>query len=120
MEGALHQPIKNQVFSYYGSKWVFSRKIIDIIPRHKTYVEPFCGSASVLFKKPPSRIEVINDHDFRIFNFFQTLKYKKEELLQRLQYSIYSRNEFSWARDYCRSKNPNDVELAYAFFVLAN
>ena len=39
--------------------------------QHYCYVEPFCGAAHVLFAKPPSKIEVLNDLDGELVNFFR-------------------------------------------------
>ena len=44
------------------------------MPPHKTYVELFAGSAKILFTKPPSPIEVINDLDSGLVNFFRVLR----------------------------------------------
>lgn len=38
---------------------------------HICYVEPFCGAAHVFFTKPPSKIEVLNDLDGELINFFR-------------------------------------------------
>ncbi len=41
-----------------------------MIPPHHSYVEPFFGSGAVLFNKPPSDIETINDLDSNVTNLF--------------------------------------------------
>jgi len=40
------------------------------MPEHKVYLEPFCGGASVFFRKRPSQTEILNDLDDDIPNFF--------------------------------------------------
>lgn len=50
-------------FSYYGGKQRMASKIIPYIPKHTVYVEPFCGSATILFKKPWPN--VTNTHHYR-------------------------------------------------------
>lgn len=49
-------------------------KIVGLFPAHKIYVEPFCGSCAVLFAKPPSFVEVVNDIDDTIVNVFKQLR----------------------------------------------
>ena len=55
---------------YIGGKNRLATKIISLLPEHTTYVEPFAGGAQVLFHKPPSEVEVLNDLSFDVVNFF--------------------------------------------------
>ena len=57
-----------------GGKSKLKNKIIELIPQHKIYVEPFVGGGSVFFGKPNSEIEIINDLDTDIYNIFQDTK----------------------------------------------
>src|SRR5205814_1410574 len=50
---------------YIGGKNRLATKIISMLPEHTTYVEAFAGGAQVLFHKPPSEVEVLNDLDLR-------------------------------------------------------
>ena len=59
------------VLKYPGSKWRLAEWIVSLMPPHKSYLEPFFGSGAVFFKKPPSRIETINDLDGEIINLFR-------------------------------------------------
>ena len=58
---------------YIGGKNRLAKKIISLLPEHITYVEPFAGGAQVLFHKLPSEVEVLNDLDFDIVNFFRAM-----------------------------------------------
>ena len=58
-----------------------SVNIIPMIPKHTVYVEPFCGGATILFKKPFPCVsdrhdyrEVINDLNSNVINFFKVLR----------------------------------------------
>ena len=53
----------NTVLRYPGSKWRIADQLVSNIPEHKSYLEPYFGSGAVLFNKPPSPIETINDLD---------------------------------------------------------
>lgn len=46
--------------SYYGGKQKLAGKIVELIPAHNLYAEPFIGGGAVYFKKEPSNVEVIN------------------------------------------------------------
>lgn len=48
--------------------------LIPLIPEHKTYVEPFVGSAALLWGKSPSQIEVINDLDKSLIQDYRLIK----------------------------------------------
>jgi len=60
--------------SYYGGKQKLASMIVPLIPRHNLYCEPFIGGAAVFFAKRPSEIEVINDTNKELMNFYRTVK----------------------------------------------
>ncbi|MBV6573885.1 DNA adenine methylase, partial [Acinetobacter baumannii] len=72
---------------YHGGKFRLSDWIISFFPNHNVYVEPFGGGASVLLNKEPSRVEVYNDLDDDVVNFFKVLRNK--ELAKQLAEAIY-------------------------------
>lgn len=63
------------VLKYPGSKWSLAKWIINFFPDHHSYLEPFFGSGAVLFNKPRSNIETVNDLDGNVVNFFEWIKY---------------------------------------------
>lgn len=104
-------------FPWYGGKYYYSDSIVSQFPDHRVYVEPFLGSASVLLSKPRSEVEIVNDLDSRITNFFRVLRSKSqyEELMRLLELSPYSRETFA---EVCEQPQPSDpVECAWWFFV---
>ena len=76
---------------YIGGKNRLAKMIIPMLPEHITYVEPFAGGAQVLFHKAPSNVEVLNDLDFDIVNFFRVCQWHYEELVRYLRYCLVSR-----------------------------
>lgn len=72
-----------QVLKYPGSKWNIARQLAELIPEHHSYVEPYFGSGAVLFNKPPSDIETVNDLDSHVTNLFKCIQ-KDSECLARL------------------------------------
>jgi DNA adenine methylase len=77
--------------SYIGGKNRLAKKIISMLPEHTTYVEPFAGGAQVLFHKQPSNVEVLNDLDFEVVNFFRVCQWHYEELIRYLRFCLVSR-----------------------------
>ena len=103
-------------FAYYGGKASHLKNILPFVPKHDAYLEPFAGSLAVLLNKPVSKIEIVNDLDYLIFNFFKVLRDHKEDLLQKLEYTLYSKNEFQLAvsvtKDSSLWSKVDQIELA--------
>src|SRR6266853_655565 len=76
---------------YIGGRNRLATKIISMLPEHTTYVEAFAGGAQVLFHKAPSEVEVLNDLDFDIVNFFRVCQWHYEELIRYLRFCLASR-----------------------------
>lgn len=55
--------MKRSPFCRIGSKRPILKPLLDAIPEHTIYVEPFFGSGALFFAKSPSPIEVISDMD---------------------------------------------------------
>lgn len=64
-------------FCRVGSKKPISQKIINMIPTHEIYVEPFVGSGAIYWDKEPSKKEIINDLDTQLINNYKLLKRTK-------------------------------------------
>jgi DNA adenine methylase len=79
---------------YIGGKRAIANEIIAIFPEHTTYVETFAGGAQVLFRKEPSKVEVLNDLDGEIVNFFRVCQQHYEELIRYLRFMLVSRQWF--------------------------
>ena len=78
--------------TYYGGKQQLASRIIRLIPEHRIYVEPFLGGGAVFWSKEPSPIEVINDANGEIVNFYDVLKRNFTSLMQRVEISLHSRD----------------------------
>jgi DNA adenine methylase len=64
------QPIK-----WPGGKHYLAKRIVERMPSHKVYVEPFAGSLSVLLAKNPQGVsEIVNDLDGELTNFWRVLQ----------------------------------------------
>ena len=80
---------------YFGGKHYLRKKIIEKIPQHECYIEPFFGGGSVFFGKPPSKYEVINDIYDDLINLIQVFKTCPNEFLCEFQHTLYSRTLFN-------------------------
>ena len=88
-------------FRYPGSKSRVIDKIIPHIPPGKVYVEPFGGSASILLSKSPSKLEVFNDIDEGIVNFYRCLRDPEslDTLCELLELTIHSRSQWEESKE---------------------
>lgn len=82
------------ILKYPGAKWRVGDWIIDHLPEHKVYCEPFFGSGAVFFKKEASYIETINDVDGNIVNLFKVCREQPEALAKAMEFTPFSREEF--------------------------
>ena len=103
--------------SKMGGKACLTRFLLEHIPGHTTYVEPFMGGAKLLFGKEPSPIEVLNDLDNKIVNLFRVIQNdeKRQKLIKLLNETPYSRSVFqSWKH----GETQDDIEKAGRYFFL--
>lgn len=97
-------------FSYFGGKQKLSKTIISIMPAHiHLFVEVFGGSGAVLFAKEPNNLEVYNDVDSGLVNFFRVIR--DSEQFQKFYSQVlllpYSREEYYFcARNWRIQKDP--------------
>lgn len=100
---------------YYGSKWRLAPWIISFFPPHRLYVEPYSGGAAVLLRKPESDMEVYNDADGAIVNFFRILRERPDDLRR-----VIDLTPFAWSEHNDSLINPNagdELEQARRLYV---
>lgn len=107
----------NSPFKWVGGKSRLRKQIIPLLPKHTCYVELFSGAAWVLFGKPPSDVEVLNDIDQELVTFFRVVKEKPEELIASFEWELVSRAEFKRlaALD---ATQLTDIQRAHRFYYL--
>ena len=88
--------MNHPLIRYHGGKFRIADWIISNFPKHSTYVEPFGGGASVLLNKMPCDLEIYNDLDSDVVNFFKVLRcdIKRTKLIQQIKLTPYARDEF--------------------------
>lgn len=78
---------------YFGSKQTIADWIVNLLPKHAHYVEPFAGGLSVLLAKRPSQMETVNDLDGQLMTFWRMLRDRPEELMRACALTPHSRAE---------------------------
>lgn len=101
------------ILKYPGGKWRLAEWIIEHMPPHTGYVEPFFGSGAVFFNKAPCKTETINDLNGEIVNYFRVMRERPIELARAVQMTPWAREEL----EYCRTESPveDSLEMARRF-----
>lgn len=94
------------------------RWIASLLPQEREvcYVEPFAGMLGVLLQRPRSLIEMANDADERIVNWWRVLRWRTDELLTAVMRTPISRSDFELALQTVNDHDP--MRSAWAVSVL--
>jgi DNA adenine methylase len=122
---------------WHGGKHYLARVILELMPRHLHYVEPFFGGGQVLFARDPEdprywwdkpqsdgRVsggvsEVVNDIDGNLMNFYAVLKDPDlfPQLQHRLDLTLFSEAGWEGACRLLAGRDGSPVDRAAALFV---
>lgn len=80
----MEKPI-NSPFRYAGGKFYARKLILEHIPAHQVYVEPFVGGGSIFFAKPKVETNILNDADKELINVYKVIKKNPRKLIKFLQ-----------------------------------
>jgi DNA adenine methylase len=110
-------------FQWFGGKGNLKSKLLPLIPGGGVpYCEPFAGAASVFFARKPAPVEILNDLDGDVVNFFRVMQDAQQfrELRRRLLWTPYALEEFLRAVEILNDGNAPAIDRAWAFFVGQN
>lgn len=109
-------------FQWFGGKTHLREFILPHLSGGKVYVEPFCGSANIFFAKDPHPVEVLNDLNDEIVNFFRVLQNRGlfRRFVHRVRWTPYSLAELREAIRIRKERVPDPVERAWAMFVIGS
>jgi DNA adenine methylase len=107
--------------SYYGGKQQLAKRILGLIPEHRIYCEPFLGGGAIFFAKSPSKVEVINDTNGELINFYEVLQRDFSALEKEVVISLHSRKQHHQAEVIYNNPEMFDrIKRAWAVWMLAN
>lgn len=101
---------------YHGGKWLLVGWIFSHLPgtaEHDVYVSGFAGSFADILRKERSLIEVGNDLDGDVLNYFEVLRGRCAELVEQIQLTPYHRGEYDRAQEPC----DDPLERARRFYI---
>lgn len=103
--------------AWVGGKSKLTSTIIPLIPKHSCYVEVFAGAAWVLFRKEPSKVEVINDINGDLITLYRVIQNHLEEFVRYFKWALVSRDE--WDRlQLVDESTLTDIQRAARFYYL--
>jgi DNA adenine methylase len=107
--------------TYYGGKQTLLKYLLPLIPPHKLYCEPFFGGGALFFAKPKSEVEVINDSNGEVINFFKVVKTDFPKLQKEIEATLHSRDLYKTALVvYEHPQLFSEWKRAWAFWTLTN
>ena len=111
--------VEKTIWGSPAGKKRLADRLVAMLPAHKTYVEPFAGSAAVLFAKEPSDVEVINDADLEIADAYRLIKKLTPEGLAKLKKLPWVGDEKTFKR-LLDVEPEDDVERLHRFLYLTH
>ena len=98
----------------------YAQFVRNLQPVHNLYCEPFVGGAAIFFAKKPSGVEVINDVNKELVNFYKTVKEDFVGLEKEIRISLHSRDLHRKAKViYDNPDMFSEIKRAWAVWVLS-
>lgn len=107
--------------TYYGGKQKMVKHILPLIPDHNLYCEPFCGGAAIFFAKQDAHVNVLNDTNRELMNFYSVVKNDFVSLEKEIQITLHSRDQFRKASVIYNNPDMfNEIKRAWALWLLSS
>lgn len=78
-----------------GNKDRIASDIIRYFPEHRTYIEMFFGAGGIFFNKPKAKYNILNDLDGDVFNLYEVVRDRKDELIEQFSLMPVDQNLFN-------------------------
>lgn len=111
-----------QAFGWVGGKSLLRIQLYEVLDNypHRAYCEPYGGSGVVLLGKKPSTVEIFNDIDSDVINFFRIIAHPDtfRVFWRRIRFLPLSIELFRQARERMRVEE-DQMERAIAWYYVA-
>ena len=108
---------KASALPYYGGKAYHADWIASLLPSGGVYIEPYAGMLSVLLARYPSQIEIVNDLNSDLVNWWRVLRDRTDELARMVDLTPCSREVCADADGVINGDCDDPVRRAWAFHV---
>lgn len=110
--------IRSPLAGWVGGKFLLAKRIVAKIPEeHQCYCEVFAGAGWVLFRKPPSATEVLNDKNQDVATLYRVIQHHFDEFARQFEWILTSRTEFARLSS-IPGESLTDIQRAARFFYL--
>lgn len=106
----------NSPFRYAGGKFYARKLILEHIPNHDTYIEPFCGGASIFFAKEKVANNILNDKDKELINCLIQIRDNPEKIADLVENIKPTKENHDYYKN--KFKPKNKIEKAARWFFL--
>lgn len=102
--------------SHERGKWVAS--LVKPPTPTQAYCEPFAGMLGVLLQRVSAGVEIINDIDSRLMNFWRCVREHPYDLHTKMVETPWAEKEFEWAKEAQWDLSLEPLERARAFAMI--
>lgn len=106
----------NSPFRYAGGKFYARKLILEHVPNHTHYIEPFVGGGSIFFAKPKVDFNWLNDADPELINTYLIIQNSPQELVEALEGEQALKERHRWYKNEYQPKN--ELERAKRWYYL--
>lgn len=105
----------NSPFRYAGGKFYARKLIIEHIPDHSYYIEPFAGGASIFFAKKKVEKNWLNDIDEELINCLIIIRDYPKELINRLKNEKATKERHNYYKNIFKPENKFDRAVRWFY-----
>lgn len=105
----------NSPFRYAGGKFYARKLIIEHIPEHDYYIEPFAGGASIFFAKTKAKKNWLNDIDKDLINCLMIIRDHPNELIKRLDGEEATKKRHTFYKNEFKAKTSLDRAVRWYY-----
>ena len=105
----------NSPFRYAGGKFYARKLIIEHIPAHDFYIEPFAGGASIFFAKSKAKNNWLNDIDKDLINCLTIIRDFPNKLIERLKDEKATKERHGYYKNEFKPKSKLDRAVRWFY-----
>jgi DNA adenine methylase len=106
----------NSPFRYPGGKFYARKLIMELLPTHDFYIEPFAGGGSIFFAKEKVKKSWLNDIDTELINCLTVIQKRPLDLITALNGEIATKERHAYFKKEYHPRN--QLEKAKRWFYL--